>query len=202
MIYWLLPISAMEKKQTAWMAIIQNLVSCLFAEQGYTVKKTSAEKAINIYKSLLEDKSGDYVYRWLLNLAYMVKGDYPEQVPKRWFIPQLTPSDSITFPEFNEIAEFVGLDHISLAGGSIADDFDGDGLIDIMVSSWGVDDQIHYFKNMGGGGFEDLTLSANLNGITGGLNMVHGDYNNDGWADVLVLRGGWFEEMDFIQIRY
>jgi len=30
--------------------------------------------------------------------------------------------------------------------------------------------------------------------ITGGLNIVHGDYNNDGLADLFILRGGWFGE--------
>jgi len=173
-----------------------NAESCIMPIRGAGIhrNKNNAEMAINIYKSLLEKNPKDYVYRWLINLAYMVKGDYPDKVPQRWLIPQLTPSDSITFPEFTEIAESAGLDHISLAGGSIADDFDGDGLIDIMVSSWGLDNQLHYFKNMGNRGFEDQTESANLIGITGGLNMVHGDYNNDGWVDVFVLRGGWFGE--------
>lgn len=173
-----------------------NAESCIMPIRGAGIhrNKNNAEIAINIYKSLLEKNPTDYVYRWLINLAYMVKGDYPDKVPQRWLIPQLTPSDSITFPEFTEIAESAGLDHISLAGGSIADDFDGDGLIDIMVSSWGLDNQLHYFKNMGHRGFEDRTESANLTGITGGLNMVHGDYDNDGWVDVFVLRGGWFGE--------
>ena len=173
-----------------------NAESCIMPIRGAGIhrNKNNAEIAINIYKSLLEKNPKDYVYRWLINLAYMVKGDYPDKVPQRWLIPQLTPSDSITFPEFTEIAESAGLDHISLAGGSIADDFDGDGLIDIMVSSWGLDNQLHYFKNMGNRGFEDQTESANLIGITGGLNMVHGDYDNDGWVDVFVLRGGWFGE--------
>ena len=173
-----------------------NAESCIMPIRGAGIhrNKDNAEIAINIYKSLLEKNPKDYVYRWLINLAYMVKGDYPDKVPQRWLIPQLTPSDSITFPEFTEIAESAGLDHISLAGGSIADDFDGDGLIDIMVSSWGLDNQLHYFKNMGNRGFEDRTESANLIGITGGLNMVHGDYDNDGWVDVFVLRGGWFGE--------
>ena len=173
-----------------------NAESCIMPIRGAGIhrNKNNAEMAINIYKSLLEKNPKDYVYRWLINLAYMVKGDYPDKVPHRWLIPQLTPSDSITFPEFREIAKSAGLDHISLAGGSIADDFDGDGLIDIMVSSWGLDNQLHYFKNMGNRGFEDQTESANLIGITGGLNMVHGDYNNDGWVDVFVLRGGWFGE--------
>ena len=173
-----------------------NAESCIMPIRGAGIhrNKNNAEIAINIYKSLLEKNPKDYVYRWLINLAYMVKGDYPDKVPHRWLIPQLIPSDSITFPEFTEIAESAGLDHISLAGGSIADDFDGDGLIDIMVSSWGLDNQLHYFKNMGNRGFEDQTESANLIGITGGLNMVHGDYDNDGWVDVFVLRGGWFGE--------
>ena len=173
-----------------------NAESCIMPIRGAGIhrNKNNAEIAINIYNSLLEKNPKDYVYRWLINLAYMVKGDYPDKVPQRWLIPQLTPSDSITFPEFTEIAESAGLDHISLAGGSIADDFDGDGLMDIMVSSWGLDNQLHYFKNMGNSGFEDQTESANLIGITGGLNMVHGDYDNDGWVDVFVLRGGWFGE--------
>jgi len=173
-----------------------NAESCIMPIRGAGIhrNKDNAEIAINIYKSLLGKNPKNYVYRWLINLAYMVKGDYPDKVPHRWLIPQLTPSDSITFPEFTEIAESAGLDHISLAGGSIADDFDGDGLIDIMVSSWGLDNQLHYFKNMGNRGFEDQTESANLIGITGGLNMVHGDYDNDGWVDVFVLRGGWFGE--------
>jgi hypothetical protein len=30
--------------------------------------------------------------------------------------------------------------------------------------------------------------------LTGGLNLVQADYNNDGFLDVLVLRGAWFGE--------
>ena len=66
---------------------------------------------------------------------------------KKWVIPQLSPSDSIVFPEFNEIASDIGLDHISLAGGSLAEDLDQDGDIDILVSSWGSDNQIQLFIN-------------------------------------------------------
>ena len=124
----------------------------------------------------------------------MLRGDYPENVPKKWVIPQLSPSDSIVFPEFNEIASDIGLDHISLAGGSIADDLDQDGDIDILVSSWGSDNQIQLFLNDGTGNYKNYTDKANLTGITGGLNMVHGDYNNDGFADIFILRGGWFGE--------
>ena len=45
---------------------------------------------------------------------------------------------------------------------------------------------------MGAGQFVNITKNANLIDITGGLNIVHGDYNNDGLADLFILRGGWF----------
>jgi len=41
------------------------------------------------------------------------------------------------------------------------------------------------------GTFKTVTASSGLVGITGGLNLIHTDYNNDGFADIMVLRGGW-----------
>ena len=173
-----------------------NKESCIIPIRGSGVhrNKSGSSRAIQIYSELLSENPNDFVYRWLLNLAYMLRGDYPENVPKKWVIPQLSPSDSIVFPEFNEIASDIGLDHISLAGGSIAEDLDQDGDIDILVSSWGSDNQIQLFINDGTGNYKNYTDKANLTGITGGLNMVHGDYNNDGFADIFILRGGWFGE--------
>ena len=109
-------------------------------------------------------------------------------------IPQLKTSESIEFPEFKEIGSKIGLDHIGLAGGSITEDFDNDGDIDILASSWGNNNQIQLFINDGNGHFANKTNESNLIGITGGLNIVHGDYNNDGFVDIFVLRGGWFSE--------
>jgi len=41
-------------------------------------------------------------------------------------------------------------------------------------------------------GLHDRTQEFRLVGETGGLNIMQTDYNNDGWPDVLVLRGAWF----------
>jgi hypothetical protein len=71
------------------------------------------------------------------------------------------------------------------------EDFDGDGFPDLMVSSSGPSDPLRFFRNNGDGSFTERTVEAGLGGLTGGLNLVHADYDNDGRPDVLVLRGGW-----------
>jgi hypothetical protein len=50
---------------------------------------------------------------------------------------------------------------------------------------------MHFFHNNGDGSFVDRTMEAGLTGVTGGLNLIQGDYNNDGLPDVLILRGAW-----------
>ena len=74
----------------------------------------------------------------------------------------------------------------------VVEDFDGDGWLDVMVTSSGPLDQMHLFHNNGDGTFRDVTRGSGLMGEMGGLNLVVTDYNNDGHPDVLVLRGGWW----------
>ncbi|MCY4606748.1 MAG: VCBS repeat-containing protein, partial [Gemmatimonadetes bacterium] len=64
--------------------------------------------------------------------------------------------------------------------------------LDIVATSWGLDDPLRYFRNQGDGTFTERTAAAGLTGLVGGLNAVQTDFDNDGFADVLVLRGGWF----------
>src|SRR5262249_55238447 len=92
---------------------------------------------------------------------------------------------------FPDVAGQLGLDVNDLAGGCILDDFDNDGLIDIIASSWGLNGQLHYFHNDGNGRFTERTREAGLWGLMGGLNIQQTDYNNDGWLDIWVLRGAW-----------
>ena len=50
------------------------------------------------------------------------------------------------------------------------EDFDRDGHLDVMVSSWGRRDPLRYFRNSGDGAFAERTEAAGLAGIVGGLN--------------------------------
>jgi hypothetical protein len=121
----------------------------------------------------------------------MTAGDYPDKVPEEELIPPETFASDQDFPKFRDIAPQLGLNVFDLSGGAIVEDFDGDGNLDILTSTWDSAGQIHYFKNEGDGRFTEKTAEAGLLGILGGLNLVHSDFDNDGDADVLVLRGAW-----------
>ena len=57
----------------------------------------------------------------------------------------------------------------------MADDFDGDGLLDLVNTSWGAADPMERARRRQ---FETLAAVA-LDGITG-LQLTHADYDNDG----------------------
>ena len=157
-------------------------------------EQSGSRAAIAMYESILRGHPAELVSRWLLNIAYMTLGEHPDGVPRQWLIPGSAFESEYDIGRFPDIAPELGLDVVGLAGGSIVEDFDGDGYLDIMASSYGLRDQIRYFRNNGDGSFSDKTLEAGLEGIVSGLQIVHTDYNNDGFPDVLVLRGGWLTE--------
>jgi hypothetical protein len=167
--------------------------SCIYPISRAAIhqSKEGGEGAIREFTGILKLNPTDLSSRWLINLAYMVLGRHPEGVPREWLIPaDIVPSD-YELPRFPDVAPSAGLDITGHAGGVIAEDFDGDGFVDLMISSSAPNDQLRFFHNNADGTFTDRTATAGLTGETGGLNLVHADYNNDGHPDVLVLRGGW-----------
>lgn len=172
-----------------------NRESCILPIQGDGIYDLTRgpKTAIALYKSILETEPTDMETIWLLNIAYMTLGDYPQGVPAEYLIPeQAFKSGKKEVSPFKNISNDLNLATVALAGGSCIEDFNKDGFLDIMVSSWGTNDQIQFFVNKGDGTFEDRTAETGLLGLTGGLNMIHADYDNDGFSDVLVLRGAWF----------
>ncbi len=149
-------------------------------------------RAIEIYSELLKSDPKDYESRWLLNIAYMTLGEYPAGVPSKWLIPDLTTDLSgEKVQPFTDAAPHLGLNTRNKAGGVITEDFDNDGLIDIVTSDWGLDGSMHYFKSNANGTFSDVSKQSGLSRFKGGLSMIQADYNNDGLTDILVLRGAW-----------
>ncbi|MDR7131141.1 tetratricopeptide (TPR) repeat protein [Algoriphagus sp. 4150] len=167
--------------------------SCIIPLRGLGLhrNKTGSTKAIDLYLQLLERDPKDIESRWLLNIAYMTLGSYPDQVPPAYLIADMEGDRTVEVQPFEDIAGGLKLDVKNMAGGSIVEDFDNDGYLDIITSSLELTDQLHYFKNNGNGTFTDVSEQSGLKNIRGGLNMIHADYNNDGYKDILILRGAW-----------
>lgn len=167
--------------------------SCLMPVRGLGVHQdaSGSSKAIDLYLSLLKENPKDLESMWLLNLAYMTLGEYPSKVPAQYLLPGMNGDTTVTVKPFQDIAAGLKLDIKNIAGGSIIEDFDNDGYLDLVTSSMDLSESMHYFKNTGTGSFTDLSFQSGLSQFTGGLNMVQADYNNDGYTDILVLRGAW-----------
>jgi hypothetical protein len=172
--------------------------SCIFPIQGnglYT-DTTASLKGIQIYQELLQDNRADLATRWLLNVAYMTLGEYPSKVPPEWLIPGLDADTSAyKVKAFRNMAGDLKLNAaMNTSGGAIVDDFNNDGYLDIITSAWDLGESMHYYRNNGDGTFTDVSKESGLSDIKGGLNIIQADYNNDGYTDILVLRGAWMRE--------
>jgi hypothetical protein len=169
-----------------------NAESCILPLQGGGVysMKSGPENAIKVYKRILAKYPGDVQSQWLINIAYMAIGGWPAQVPKNLLLPVEKFASRGDLRSQN-VAITTGVDMRGISGGVCADDFDGDGNIDLFVTSYGLRDQAKFLHNNGDGTFSNRTKEANLTGIVSGLNTLHADYDNDGDQDVLILRGGW-----------
>jgi hypothetical protein len=168
--------------------------SCLLPIRGTGVhsRPYGSSRAISILEGLLREDPSDLRARWLLNIAFMTLGRYPQDVPARWRIETSAFRSDHPLPRFANVAPLTGLAKLGRAGGTVVDDFDGDDRLDILQSSIAFDEPLTYFRNTGDGSFTGAGQEAGLARLTGGANMVQADFDNDGRTDVFVMRGGSF----------
>ena len=173
-----------------------NADSCLMPIKGGGIHlwPDGSRNAIGILTNLLQKYPDNLSARWLLNIAAMTVGDYPAKVPPQWLIPPATFASDYDIKRFIDVAGSAGLAVNQLSGASVTEDFNNDGFLDVMITSIGFRDQMRFFINKGDGTFSERTAEAGLMGLTGGLNAITADYDNDGFVDVLVLRGAWMRE--------
>ena len=196
-LYYRLGLAYLRFGETQNCALRHAAESCILPIRGsgIHVDQEPSRRATVYFEELLKrapmDSEPYLTSQWLLNIAYMTIGGYPEDVPAAYVIPLESFGSDELFPVFPNVSTKSGVDTFSLSGGAVAEDFDDDGDLDLLVSSYDPSEQIRLFVNDGSGAFTDVTSQANLLGLLGGLNMVQGDYDSDGDIDVLVLRGAW-----------
>jgi tetratricopeptide (TPR) repeat protein len=154
-------------------------------------QKDDLAKASEYFRRYLKRVPNDGEVKWLLNLTHMLSGQYPAGVPKEYLIPPAQFESKDAAVHFVDVAPAAGLDRTGQAGGAIADDFDNDGVLDLIVSSVNDCEPLIYYHGNRDGTFTNRAAQAGLASQTGGLNIIQTDYNNDGCKDILILRGGW-----------
>ena len=169
--------------------------SCIFpiAPEAVHTQPTGSREAVKWFSAYLDEWPGDLRIRWLLNIAAMTLGDYPDKVPPQFRVPLEPFRSKRDLGRFENVATKVGLitRGPDLAGGAIFDDFTGDGKPDIFTTSFDVTNGASLYVNRGDGQFEDRSASSGLDDQVYALNLTRADYDNDGDLDVLLLRGAW-----------
>ena len=151
-----------------------------------------SQTAIQHFNEYLAQFPSDLEVQWLLNVAHMTLGEYPDKVDPRFRI-SLDRYNQAEFGigKFRDIGHLLGINRLNRAGGAIMDDFDNDGLLDLVFTSFDPTRPMAYYRNKGDGTFEDRTEAAGLLKQLGGMNCVQTDYNNDGFLDIFIIRGAW-----------
>jgi len=178
-----------------------NAECCIFPLEGggRHEQRAPAEKAREHYLALLELAPGERDALWLLNLAAMALGQYPDGVPERLRLPERAFASEAKFPRFKEVAQELGAKVFAMAGGVAVEDYDGDGRLDILTSTCDPLGALTHLRQKEDGTFEDVSVASGVDEQLGGLNLISGDPDNDGDWDALVLRGAWL--LDYGLIR-
>ena len=186
----------------------------------YHLRHGNLEKAVTNFKESLRLKPRDPETLWNLWTAYSQLGGYPEELPEEFKIvrrgevtsparvgkpekirrntqantlKQKHPYESRRFPkaesQFTDVAPDLKMDKVDGGRGSAWGDYDNDGDEDIVAV--GTYQSHALYRNNGDGTFTDVAEQAGIADPRGGWGSLFADYDNDGYPDLYITRGGW-----------
>ena len=154
---------------------------------------TGSRLAIRHFTEYLKQFPDDRDVSWLLNVAHMTLGEHPNQVDPRFLISiDRFAKSEFDIGRFRDIGDLAKVNRFNMAGGSVMEDFDNDGLLDLATTSFDPTLPMALYRNQGDGTFKEMAKTAGLLDQLGGKNLVQTDFNNDGRMDLFISRGAWF----------
>lgn len=190
-------VSALRKGENDNCIMCRGESSCILpiSDAAQHTNRAGSTAAVGFFTELLEKFPDDLEAMWLLNVAHMTLGEYPAKVDPR-FLLDLSPYVKSEFDigRFRDVGADAGVNRFDQAGGTILEDFDGDGLLDLFVTTFDPKGPAGYYRNKGDGSFDDLSESAGVGDQYGGLFCRQADYDNDGLVDVFIPRGAWLNQ--------
>ena len=159
----------------------------------YHLRHGDLEKAVTNFKESLRLKPRDPETLWNLWTAYSQLGGYPADLPEEFKIKPwggfVTPNSVGRDSLFTDMAANLKMDKVDGGRGSAWGDYDNDGDEDIVaVGTY----QPHVlYRNNGDGTFTNVADQAGIADPRGGWGSLFADYDNDGFLDLYITRGGW-----------
>src|SRR5262245_58512635 len=107
--------------------------SCLMpiSPGGVHRDQRGSRAAVELLTETLRELPDNLAARWLLNIASMTLGEYPDRLPPNLVIPPSAFASDYDIKHFTNVAAGVGLELFGWAGGVVMDDFDGEGYLDV-----------------------------------------------------------------------
>ncbi|MYC75006.1 tetratricopeptide repeat protein [Candidatus Poribacteria bacterium] len=159
----------------------------------YHLRHGAPEKAVENFKESLRLKPRDPETLWNLWTAYSELGGYPADLPEEFKIKPwegfITPNSVKEDSPFIDVASDLKMDKVDGGRGSAWGDYDNDGDLDIVAV--GTYQPHALFRNNGDGTFTNTADQAGIADSRGGWGSLFADYNNDGYPDLYITRGGW-----------
>ena len=167
-----------------------NADRCIFPLRAGAVHQhtSGAQLAFDRLQPLAVAASDNLELRWLVNLSAMALGRYPDAVPAAARIPASVFTSTMKLPHFTDVARDAHISRMDTAGGTITDDFDDDGLLDIVFTSVDYCTPARFYHNRGDGTFDEVTMQAGpvLMDEHVSRGAAVGDLDNDGRLDLVI----------------
>ena len=187
-------VTALRRGETENCVMCRGESSCILplAPAAVHTDQVGSRLAIQHFTEYLDRFPDDQDIRWLLNVAHMTLGEYPDHVDSRYLV-SIDPFIRSEFDigRFRDVGHLAKVNRFNMAGGAVMEDFDNDGMLDLATTSFDATMPMAYYRNQGDGTFKEKTETAGLLGQLGGKNLVQTDFNNDGQMDLFISRGAW-----------